>query len=382
MEGKINIIIGTNNFGLGPVGKVSSLVNSLKNKFNFYACGNEFDINIFEKNIFKDKLFSKDIKKIEEYVLKNNIKYAISVLDVELTKILLSLNVKVIFVDSLPFMWTQADIDEGLLPLEATVYCAQKCIDLTDASKKVLSQINNLKWINPIQNISDNSFKPFNCPYILINVGGLHSPIGNGESYIDTVIIPIINVFNKLNKKIIITGGTKAKKTLLSVLEKYNINKENIIIETLEQEKFLSAVKNCELFLTSPGLTTIYETSSLKKETIILPPQNLSQFYNIEYSKKILDKHKTINWETDKLSFSYLNKILYKGETYVVDRIYDFITELTNTDFKILFEKRFEKRLNDKYDNKIKSDFKIEGNGTEDIKEILEELIREDINEV
>jgi len=382
MQTKINIIIGTNNFGLGPVGKVSSIVNALKSKFDFYACGNEFDMNIFEKNIFKDKLFSKDIKKIEEFVLKNNIKYAISVLDVELAKILLSLKVKVLFVDSLPFMWTQADIDEGLLPLEATVYCAQKCINLTDASKNVLSQINNLKWINPIQNTSNTMYKPFDCPYVLINVGGLHSPIGNGESYIDTIIVPTIKVFNKLNKKILITGGTQATKSLSIILNKYDIKIENIIIETLEQEKFISAVKNSEIFLTSPGLTTIYETSSLKKPTIILPPQNLSQFYNIEYSKKILDKYKTINWETDKLNFSYLNKILYKGETYVVDKIYEYITELTNTDFNILFEKKFEKILNEKYENKMKSNFKIEGNGTEDIKEILEELIREDINEI
>ena len=67
-------------------------------------------------------------------------------------------------------MWTQADIDEGLLPLNATVYCAQKCINLTEDSKHVLSQIENLKWINPISNVSDMSFRPFNKKYVHINL--------------------------------------------------------------------------------------------------------------------------------------------------------------------------------------------------------------------
>ena len=148
---KRNIIIGTNNFGLGPVGKVSSIVTGLSDEYSFFACGNEFDLNIFKDGTFKDTLFSKDKEKIANFIKKHKINYAIVVLDVELATILMDLNVKVIFVDSLPFMWTQADIDEGLLPLDATVYCAQKCCNLTEASKKVLAQVKSLKWINPIQ---------------------------------------------------------------------------------------------------------------------------------------------------------------------------------------------------------------------------------------
>ena len=50
---KINVIIGTNNFGLGPVGKVSSIVNNSLNEINWYACGNEFDLNIFKLSASK-----------------------------------------------------------------------------------------------------------------------------------------------------------------------------------------------------------------------------------------------------------------------------------------------------------------------------------------
>ena len=377
---KKNIIIGTNNFGLGPVGKVSSIVTGLSDEYNFLACGNKFDLNIFNAGIFKDILFSKDKEKISNFVKKYKIDYAIVVLDVELATTLMSLGVKVIFVDSLPFMWTQADIDEGLLPLDATVYCAQKCCNLTNDSKKVLAQVKKLVWINPIQSKLENSYRPYKEDYIHINVGGLHSPIGNGESYIKTVIIPLLKFFK--SEKIIITCGTDAKKSILKELKLENIDSKNIRIETLPQKDFLSSVNNSKLFLTSPGLTTIYETESLHKPTIILPPQNLSQFYNIEYAKKILNKYKTINWGTQKLNLDYLQSILPKGETYVVDKIYEFITELVNSNFENEFIERFNTLLKQEYKSKENSNFKIEGNGVEDIKKILINLIEGEQNEI
>ena len=377
---KRNIIIGTNNFGLGPVGKVSSIVTGLSDEYNFFACGNEFDLNIFNNGIFKDTLFSKDKEKIANFIKKHKINYAVVVLDVELATILMNLNVKVIFVDSLPFMWTQADIDEGLLPLDATVYCAQKCCNLTEASKKVLAQVKNLKWINPIQSKFEKKYRPYKEEYIHINVGGLHSPIGNGESYIKTVIIPLLKIFK--SEKIIITCGTTAKISILNELKNEGIDSRNIKVETLQQKDFISSINNAKLFLTSPGLTTIYETESLHKPTIILPPQNLSQFYNIEYAKKILDEYKTINWDTQKLNLDYLQSILPKGETYVVDKIYEFITELVNSNFENKFIEQFNLILKQDYKKKEKSDFKIEGNGVEDIRKILINLIEGETNEI
>lgn len=377
---KRNIIIGTNNFGLGPVGKVSSIVTGLSDEYNFFACGNEFDLNIFKDGTFKDTLFSKDKEKIANFIKKHKINYAIVVLDVELATILMDLNVKVIFVDSLPFMWTQADIDEGLLPLDATVYCAQKCCNLTEASKKVLAQVKNLKWINPIQSKFEKKYRPYKEEYIHINVGGLHSPIGNGESYIKTVIIPLLKIFK--SEKIIITCGTTAKISILNELKNEGIDSRNIKVETLQQKDFISSINNAKLFLTSPGLTTIYETESLHKPTIILPPQNLSQFYNIEYAKKILDEYKTINWDTQKLNLDYLQSILPKGETYVVDKIYEFITELVNSNFENKFIEQFNLILKQDYKKKEKSDFKIEGNGVEDIRKILINLIEGETNEI
>ena len=98
--------------------------------------------------------------------------------------------------------------------------------------------------------------------------------------------------------------------------------------------------------------------------------------------EKILDEYKTINWDTQKLNLDYLQSILPKGETYVVDKIYEFITELVNSNFENKFIEQFNLILKQDYKKKEKSDFKIEGNGVEDIRKILINLIEGETNEI
>lgn len=62
-------------------------------------------------------------------------------------------------------------------------------------------------------------------------------------------------------------------------------------------------------FFTSPGLTTIYETYGMNIKTIILPPQNLSQFYNVSVAKNICKEVKVVDWEYDSLSEKHSNNL-------------------------------------------------------------------------
>lgn len=55
---KDKIVAVTSNFGLGPVGKLSSIINASGNEFEWYALGQEFDTEIFEKNKFKVTIHS------------------------------------------------------------------------------------------------------------------------------------------------------------------------------------------------------------------------------------------------------------------------------------------------------------------------------------
>ncbi|MCL2859555.1 MAG: hypothetical protein FWF46_03075 [Oscillospiraceae bacterium] len=371
----MNVICTTNNFGLGPVGKLSSIVNSMP-KVNWYGCGEKFDLNIFNKDMLKDCCWTKDTEVIKLFVEKNNIKIAVVVLDASIANILLRLGVKVIFVDSLPFMWTKADAKEGLIPFDVDVYCAQKCIEIPNEAKLVLGKIKNLNWIDPIRPISlkrnNNTGK-----YVVINLGGMHSPIGNGYGYAECILEPLLRVIVEEGySDIIITCGTDANKNITMLIQQMNINEKiNVKVSTLIQEDFLDLVNNCELFFTSPGLTTMYETCSFDKNTIILPPQNISQFYNIEFAKRLIKNVKTLNWNVKELSFEDLTPIIHKGEEFVVNEIYIRIEDLKQTDYKQKFEENLKKTLKEEYtEANVENMVIFEGNGVETIKNFMEKF--------
>lgn len=371
MTMKDKVIAVTSNFGLGPVGKLASIINASGNEFEWYATGQKFDTKIFDKNKFKQVLWTEDEEKIKEFIKKNDIKYALVVLKNKYARFLKSIGMKVIYVDSLPFMWTEEDAKSGKVPYNMDIYCAQKSIKLNDKSKKIFSNVKNLKWVNPIIPIDEESLKMKLSNNILINVGGLHSPIGNGEEYVNVVIKPLIECLKckYRNKKIIVTCGDKAKENLKNILKEYNLQ-----IETFCQRDFLNEIKNCFLFCTSPGLTTLLEIANLDKEVIILPPQNLSQFYNIEYAKELLHKYKIIDWNRKGLTLADFEKI-NMIESEIVFTIYERIKHL-QTDKEINYQKNYIANILNMKFIYNKNYIKINQNGAKEVVKYIEEVVK------
>lgn len=364
------ILVATTNFGLGPVGKLYSIVNAGKEKFEWYACGQKFDFGIFEENIFRDSCWTMDKYELQEFINKNNIKIALVVLKNKMARILKDIGMKVIYVDSLPFMWTLEDYKQGKVPVDMDAYCAQKTLSLDSKSSEIFKNVNNVKWINPILpviNQKENNSKEMEKDYILINLGGLHSPVGTGEEYIKAVINPLIQILigsMKKTEKIYITCGTEAERNLKRLLSMY----PSVKICTLTQNNFIEKIKYSKLFITSPGLTTILETLNLQKPSVILPPQNLSQFYNIEFAKEHLKVYKIIEWNDDILSLKYLKNI-DKIESEIVKKIYNRIKELSETkDLK----NEIIRCMDDEFI--INNNFKKIKNGTLEVINILEEV--------
>ena len=361
----MNILASAMNFGLGPVGKLSSIVNYVNSKcdnINWYSCGDRFDLSIFDKNIFKDHCDERENEVVDEFVKKYNIKFAVVVLDFELAEYLEKIGVKVFYVDSLPFMWTEADP----IPLNASYYFAQKCVNMNDRANKVISKVKNLIWVNPIIPCVEGNNSLEKEYDVVINLGGMDSPFGDGREYINTVLVNMVNALKEfyLPSKILVTCGSKAKENIKNILKDADI--ENLTVETLKQSQFAEAVKNCKLFLTSPGMTTIYETCYYNKDTIILPPQNLSQFYNIEFAKKLIKNLKTIEWNREDLSFNYLEKYFDLGEDELVKLIYTNISKAES-------DKNYNKKLFEEMKKLLKEPFisqdviVFESNGTVDI---------------
>ena len=371
----MNVIGCAVKFGLGPVGKLSTIISETKkniDNINWYACGDELDLNIFENDVFKEKCWSKAEETIKKFVDRNRIELAVVILDPDMAILLEKFGVKVFYVDSLPFLWTDSD----LVPFNITKYFAQKCVNMNDRAIKIMNKVKNLEWIDPIiPNI--DSYMSIEDEYkVVINLGGMHSPYGRGEEYVKIVLINLLKQLLKKyrNKDIIVTSGSDANKAVKEILNENGMSQ--VKVETLKQEKFGKVVLKCELFFTSPGMTTIYETCRYDKDTIILPPQNLSQFYNIEFSKKLIKRLKVIYWNKYELEFEYLKQYLNFGEEKVVEIIYENIKEA-------LKDKEYQEKLGRIIDKTIDENFEdrktivFERNGAS---QILEEILKNQKN--
>ena len=306
----MNVLACAVGFGLGPSGKLCSIVSN-NEQYNWYACGDKLDLSIYRVNPFIDTCWSKNEKELEEFIKKYNIKCAVNILDPDLALVLKEIGIKVIYVDSLPFMWTKAD----LIPYDVDYYCAQKYPNYS--MNLVLKPIKNFVWVNPItiKRIGGQSKSD-----IVINFGGLHSPYGEGREYFETIMTAILP--NIPNNDITITGGKNVVKLTKELFPE-------ISADTYSHEKFLELVSGSKLFITSPGLTTIYETCGMDIETIILPPQNLSQFYNTLIAEKVCKNVRILQWNYEHLSSEYLKRFEDMQEEETVKYIYEQICILS-----------------------------------------------------
>ena len=339
----MKVLACASGFGLGPVGKLSSIMEKAKEMFEgnirWYACGDKIDTDILEKDLFVEKCWSREEEEITEFVKKHKIKVAIVVLDPDIAIILEKNGVSVFFIDSLPFLWTEADV----VPFDSYKYFAQKCVQMNDEASRIMSKVKNLIWVNPI--VCDVNTTQINKKYkIVINLGGLHSTIENGRGYINLVLITLLkNLILKYDEsEILITCGSKAKETVDKELTENNF--KNMHVKTLKQKDFLKYVIDSEIFFTSPGMTTIYETCGYDKKTILLPPQNLSQYYNSEFADKLIKRLKKIQWKKEDLNKEYLDKYLYLGEDEVVEIIFKNIDNASKDN---KYKEEFFKQIND-----------------------------------
>lgn len=344
-------------FGLGPAGKLCSIVN-YNQKYEWYACGDELDLSIYRQKPFIDTCWSKNESVISEFVKKYDIKYAVDVLDPDLAILLKKIGVKVVYVDSIPFIWTDADF----IPYNVDCYCAQKYPNYSKS--QALNKIENFFWVNPIIPEIVSTKRDVD---VVINFGGLHSPFGEGKEYYELVMKVLLPALH--NRNIRITGGQNVIKLTKELFP-------DLSCDTYTHEDFLELVSSSSLFITSPGLTTIYETCEMDIKTVIMPPQNLSQFYNSSIAEKICKNVKIIKWNHDKLSTEYLKCFNNKPEEETVKYIYEQISILSKDEKYISkFKQYILNILNDNFIVNEPEDF--EYNGVINISEILSKIMEE-----
>ncbi|MFI8872269.1 hydroxymethylcytosylglucuronate/cytosylglucuronate synthase [Streptomyces sp. NPDC055243] len=232
-------------------------------------------------------------------VAAEGIDAAVVVLDGPAAMALEAAGVPTVFVDSLPFLWTEGDLAE--LPLEASVYCAQQCVELPQECLGVLASVRELRWVEAVIGAPPESPRPRGSrpePFrsALVNLGGLRAPgLADWTRYPEIVVPAVLEVLGAYGvREAHVAGNLPAD--LARRLCGASDSALSVTAGPLDHGEFLHRLAACDLLLTSPGLTTLLEAGSLSVPTVCLPPQNLSQIFNGRFHSRAVMADVRVVW--------------------------------------------------------------------------------------
>ncbi|MED7953065.1 hydroxymethylcytosylglucuronate/cytosylglucuronate synthase [Streptomyces sp. BE303] len=273
---------------------------------------------------------------VREIVRSQGVRAAVVVLDGAAAKALLAAGVPTVFVDSLPFLWSEGDRDA--LPLDTTVYCAQRSVELPSECLDVLAGARALRWVEAV--IAAPSAlgsahaaggpaggRSTGGPYrrALISLGGLRAPrLGDPGNYPRLVVPAVLEALAAHGvEEVHIAGNLPAD--LAGRLVDASIAPPRTTTGPLGHGAFLERLAASDVLLTSPGLTTLLEAGGLNVPTICLPPQNLSQIFNGRYHSQALDARLRVPWPKDVLAEDEALALRSEGEDHALELIYGAI---------------------------------------------------------
>ncbi|MFD8979912.1 hydroxymethylcytosylglucuronate/cytosylglucuronate synthase [Streptomyces sp. NPDC059564] len=272
---------------------------------------------------------------VGEFVRSQGVRAAVVVLDGAAATALLAVGVPTVFVDSLPFLWSEGD--RAALPLDATVYCAQKSVELPPECRAVLADARGLRWVEAViarPRASEPEPEPepgarrgAGRPYrrALVNLGGLRAPsLVDPEQYPRLVVPAVLEALAAYGiEEVHIAGNLPGD--LAGRLVDSSVTPPRTTAGPLGHSEFLERLEACDVLLTSPGLTTLLEAGGLNVPTVCLPPQNLSQIFNGRYHSQALGTRLRVLWPKDVLVEDEALALRSEGEDHALERIYGAI---------------------------------------------------------
>ncbi|WP_405765008.1 nucleoside 2-deoxyribosyltransferase [Streptomyces sp. NBC_01538] len=192
----------------------------------------------------------------------------------DLAEVLVSAGCPVVFLDSLPFLWT----DRDAVPFDVDTYCAQRCIP--EPAWSVLRKIKRLVWVDSV--VPKAATVSEKRDGAVLNVGGLHSPFSGrvGDAYVEVVVPPAIDAIVAEGLRIRAVCGNLSSAQVEWIRGRVPADCH---VGMLSPTDFEAEVTASSLLLTSPGSTTLLQANHCGTSAIALPPQNLSQVFNAKW---------------------------------------------------------------------------------------------------
>ncbi|MFV2195477.1 hydroxymethylcytosylglucuronate/cytosylglucuronate synthase [Nocardiopsis sp. LOL_012] len=281
-------------FGWGSAGKLSAILEAMKRG------GLESRLVVLGSTLGRRILAALDVEawyeewprdrdRLRALLDRHEVVAGLVVLDPEAAEALQAADCPTVYVDSLPYLWTEADT----VPHGVAAYCAQQCPVLPRTAWRPLSRIARLHWVDSIvKRVSERYRDP---AMAVINLGGLHSPTNpdGNPAYLRLVLGPTLRALARSGITRTHVCGNVGSEDLSGLTD------ELTIIDSVgprTHEDFLTLTAGAGLLITSPGLTTLLEAQSAGTPTVCLPPQNLSQIFNSDRFADTVDQRARVTW--------------------------------------------------------------------------------------
>lgn len=242
---------------------------------------------------------------LQELLARHGVGAALVVLDPEAASRIEDAGTPCVYVDSLPYLWTDADP----LPTTVSAYCAQ--LSLSGAgTPTTLQDVENLTWVGPIVRVSE--FQPRDAATAVLNVGGLHSPgypSGN-SAYLRLVLPAAVHALRRAGFAEIHVCGNVEEADVGEILGAGAVTS----VGAHSHARFLELVNRAGVLVTSPGLTTLLEAMHVQTPTVCLPPQNVSQLLNAEQFAAVAGRSACVGWPAGVLNIGAVNVARADGE--------------------------------------------------------------------
>ncbi|WP_431982929.1 hydroxymethylcytosylglucuronate/cytosylglucuronate synthase [Streptomyces qinglanensis] len=287
---------------------------------------------------------------LREIVREHAVVAALVVLDGEWARALEAAGVPTVFVDSLPFLWTDGDRPD--LPLDVSVYCAQRCPELPPECHGVLGDVRELRWIEgvvappehrlPRHSRHSRHSRPQKAgpgPYrsALVNLGGLRAPrLADWSCYPRLVVPPVLAALAGHGVREVHLAGNLPPETAARLTAPTSpagpagpagSGVPQVTVGPLTHGAFLDRLAECDILLTSPGLTTLLEAGARGVPTVCLPPQNLSQIFNARFHHRAVGAGVRVRWPEGVCPEDEALALRTGGEGKALEMIYRAIAE-------------------------------------------------------
>lgn len=307
--GKTIVACGVD-FGWGSAGKLSAIMRSCRRTRpaqRFLILGTRLGRTVLSGESVEawhaDR--PQDSCELRELLDCYDVAAGLVVLDPRAADVLETAGCPTVFVDSLPYLWTNADP----LPFDVTAYCAQMCPVLPQPAWAPLRRIARLHWVEGINATVPS--RPRDRHLAVLNVGGLHSPTNPSDNpnYLRLMLEPALRACEATGFHTVHLCGNCRPSDLPSGDLSLTVRAGR-----LPHEDFLELLAKTGLLITSPGLTTLLEASAHQTPTVCLPAQNLSQIFNGDRFASAVDPKCRVGWPPAILDRSEIEHARLAGE--------------------------------------------------------------------